>query len=114
MDGGKRINRRFYKWRVCHKCDNKKCCRPSHLFRGTDLDNARDKENKGRGNQAKGEDAGGTKITQAIADRIRSLFNDGYSSPILSKEFGLTANSISLIVKNKRWITSCSDAGHHL
>jgi hypothetical protein len=40
---------------VLHKCDNPACVRPSHLFLGTQLDNARDKEGKGRGNHARGD-----------------------------------------------------------
>lgn len=32
---------------VLHKCDNRPCCRPDHLFIGTQLDNMRDMANKG-------------------------------------------------------------------
>ena len=33
---------------VCHKCDNPPCCNPSHLYIGTKLSNAQDREARGR------------------------------------------------------------------
>jgi len=38
---------------VRHKCDNPKCCNPSHLEIGTQKDNADDRENRNRGNHYK-------------------------------------------------------------
>lgn len=34
---------------VCHKCDNRLCCNPNHMFIGSIYDNVHDMIDKGRG-----------------------------------------------------------------
>ena len=54
--------------KVRHKCDNPACCNPAHLEMGTQADNIRDRELRGRGNhEAK------RPHLQALADSRRGV-----------------------------------------
>src|SRR4051812_12464692 len=54
---------------VCHRCDNKVCCNPSHLFLGTIGDNTRDAQAKGL--LAHGERSPRSKLTRKQVETIR-------------------------------------------
>lgn len=93
---------------VLHRCDNKWCVNPDHLFVGTKQDNQRDKVEKGR--QAKGETIGGHKLTDEQIQEIRRRYKlkRGYHDPIngqgaLARDFNTTQANISLIVRGKAW-----------
>lgn len=55
---------------VCHKCDNRTCQNPSHLWLGTAADNNRDMFRKGRGSKP----PSSAKITPAQVRLIRKLW----------------------------------------
>ncbi len=85
---------------VCHKCDNRLCVRPSHLFLGTSAENARDMEQKGRA--AKGEAHSHHKLTETNVREIRKL--DGMvPRHILSNKFAIDVSTVSNIVSRKTW-----------
>ena len=57
---------------VCHKCDNRICVNPAHLFLGTAKDNAIDKAGKGRCHAMPGTKNPSAKLTEAEVLAIRS------------------------------------------
>jgi hypothetical protein len=85
---------------VCHSCDNPACCRPSHLFLGTPLDNARDKELKGRGNQPKGERHGRAKLT---VEQVREIRASADSQPKAAARYGVSHVLIGKIRRGELW-----------
>lgn len=79
---------------VCHKCDNRKCINPDHLFLGTYKDNYRDSKEKGR--NAKGEKISQAKLTEEQA-RFVKYDSQEMSSKELSKQFGVCTSTIRKI-----------------
>lgn len=90
---------------VCHKCDNRKCVNPHHLFLGTRSDNMRDMVRKGRGNSGdkRGENNGRAKLTAAQVAEIKALIMSGETNVAISKRFGVTHHLISKIRIGKAW-----------
>jgi hypothetical protein len=89
---------------VLHRCDNPPCVRPGHLFLGTQGDNARDREAKGRGRQPRGERTGRAKLDATRVSAIRARYASGTASqPQLAREYGVSTSLISLIVRREAW-----------
>jgi hypothetical protein len=104
---------------ILHQCDNSGCCNPLHLFPGTQLDNIRDKVQKGR--QAKGavhglrlsgpknaffrkfgEESPSHRIPEALVRKIHSLATS-LSHNEIAKETGVSRRHVSNILKGKYW-----------
>lgn len=91
---------------VCHKCDNRICCNPSHLFLGTYKDNANDRDRKGRTkipNNA-GDNHGMSKLTEDDVKRILHLHAEGYSNREIANIVGkVVQTTIYGIVTRRSW-----------
>lgn len=86
---------------VLHKCDNRKCVRPAHLFLGTALDNMRDMGSKGRGVKPPhvyGERHGCTKISTSRVLEIREL-SKSMTGVAIAKMFGIPQPTVSDIIR---------------
>jgi DNA invertase Pin-like site-specific DNA recombinase len=93
---------------IAHRCDNRRCVNPSHLFACTQAENLRDCLKKGRGNKAAGEKAGRAKLSEQAVKAIRKLIEEGTDRQKLSRAFGVTPQTISDIADLKSWARSSS------
>ena len=88
---------------VCHKCDNRACVNPTHLFLGTHQDNTTDMMTKKRNNPPRGDRCAHSKLTAADVVEIRSLYRDGATQSSLAKKFLVSDRSIFAIIHGKTW-----------
>ena len=111
---------------VCHKCDNRKCINPDHLWQGTQKENIEDCIRKNRKNTksgwkhseetkekfknrkrntvyVKGIQHGGCKLKEKDVMEIRQLSASGMKQKEISNKFNVHSSTISNIVRGKYW-----------
>ena len=86
---------------VLHKCDERRCINPGHLYLGDQDANMADMVMKGR--QNRGESVNTAKLTRAEASEVKRLHKAGRSVRSLSHRFGVTRRAIQLIVTGRNW-----------
>lgn len=86
---------------LCHKCDNRPCVNPFHLFTGSYADNARDMVSKDR--QAKGEHSGMAKLTAEQVREARELAKT-MTYAAIGRKYGVSYGTISRIVHREGWM----------
>lgn len=85
---------------VCHRCDNRPCVNPAHLFLGTRQDNMDDMVAKGR--STRGESQHASLLTEAEVREIRQLAGS-MSQREIGRQFGVTQGCICAIVNRRTW-----------
>ena len=88
---------------VLHTCDNRRCTNPEHLFLGTNADNVSDREQKGRGNQRRGEDHNKAVLTVIEVRKIKRLLMLGVPATKIARDFEVGNSTIYNIKYGNTW-----------
>lgn len=87
---------------ILHKCDNKICVNPKHLWMGTQSENMDDMKDKGRDLKASGENNGMAKLKQNDVENIRNLLTFGHKQKEIAEIYDIHQSTISDIKTKRR------------
>ncbi len=91
---------------VLHRCDNPSCVNPEHLFLGSNADNVRDMDQKGRRvvSVSRGEAHANSRLTEAdVREIYRRHRQDGISQLQLSRDYGVCHATVNHIFTGRLW-----------
>lgn len=86
---------------VLHRCDNRKCINPKHLFLGTHEDNMDDMDSKGR--RKSGEKHYMARLNDALVRKLRAEYKPGDSWMALEKKYGINRGVLRPAILGITW-----------
>lgn len=104
---------------VLHRCDNRICVNPNHLFLGTKAVNADDRNRKGRtkpGRPSRGETNGRAKLSREDVVKIRLMRTTGAASfAEIGAAFGVSGEHARRVCAGQNWtdIDVLAEDGKH-
>ena len=93
---------------VLHRCDNRRCVNPAHLFLGSVADNNADMTAKGRAHRMGGPSMPGevnpsARLNAEAVGRIRAAHAAGATMTDLAAEYGVARKTVSKLVNRLTW-----------
>lgn len=90
--------------KVCHKCDNRRCINPNHLFLGTDADNVADMDAKGRRTVLRGSENGYARLDEEKVKGIKKLLVEtSLKGTEIAKAYNVHQSTIWQIKHGRTW-----------
>lgn len=86
---------------VCHKCDNRKCCNPKHLYDGDNIQNMEDCTERKR--RPYGQRNGKVKLTNKQVLTIARLKKAGLGIVAVTKKMKLPMGTVSNVYYGYAW-----------
>lgn len=83
-----------------HKCDNRRCINPHHLYLGTNADNAKDMIDRNRSAVPSGEKSVKAKLTESQA---AAILGDSRTHTVIAKSYGIAPSTVSAIKARRHW-----------
>ncbi len=88
---------------VLHKCDNRQCIAPQHLFIGTQADNMKDMHVKNRHHKNKGEKCGHSKLSVTDVKNIKAALKRGMKQKYIALRYKVSPMTVSDIKHKRTW-----------